>query len=60
MAEQVHLVKKDCLGFLYVDHSDKTLIRQHMNKNFVERGSQEVDKDLPKNKWRWDWLETQV
>ena len=27
-----------------------------MNKNFVERGSQEVDKDLPKNKWRWDWL----
>ena len=31
-----------------------------MNKNFVERGSQEVDKDLPKNKWRWDWLETQV
>ena len=34
MAEQIHLVKKDCLGFLYVDHSDKTLIWQHMNKNF--------------------------
>ena len=39
MAEQVHLVKKDCLGFLYVDHSDKTLIRQHMNKNFVDEAS---------------------
>ena len=29
-----------------------------MNKtNFVERGTLEVDKDLAKNKWRWDWLE---
>ena len=32
-----------------------------MNKNnFVERGTLKVDKDLVKNKWRWDWLEAQV
>ena len=32
-----------------------------MNKNnFVERGTLKVDKDLPKNNWRWDWLEAQV
>ena len=39
MAEQINLVKKDSLGFLYVDHSDKTLIWQHMNKDFVVEAS---------------------
>ena len=36
------------------------MILQMIETNFVERGALEVDKDLAKNKWRWDWLEAQV